>query len=593
MRYRHVKSIVSSFREIWKFDKRLIFVLFADIIIDAIRPFPSIILAGRIIDSIADGEDFMMVVFYVALMFGSNFVLNASNTFLRNAREYMSIRLINKLSNDISEKCLNMDFEKFNDSSAQDRIKLIDQSVYAGNFLTGLATVFETVSQVITLIGIVLIMTMLNFRLLFIAVVVIVLQAVLHAARLRHDRKTQSESVMERRKAAYVTDLAKDIAHKKDLVTFNMSGFILRKIRDFQEGELVFDKRRIRMGGIIEMAAYSLSVAFQVSAYILIGINAFRGHISLGDFTVGITSLISFMSSSSFVARNVLNYNDSVFYIQRYKSFLKLRSKFTEPAHYTLADINLDNIVIEFRNVWFRYPNSTDFVLKDVSLTIGNNEKLAIVGFNGAGKTSLILLMTRMYDPAEGAIYLNGMDIREIDYRDYQKIFSTVYQDFNLTAFSLLENIAQTSDSPPEEKDAIIKLIEENDMGARLKKMYRGLDTPVSKRLEASGVDLSGGEQQKVAIVRALYKNSPVLILDEPTAALDPAAEYEIFKKFSEISEGKLTIFISHRIYSTRFCDKIAVFDDGRMVECGTFDELIAKEGLYHDFYQKQAEWFK
>jgi ATP-binding cassette subfamily B protein/ATP-binding cassette subfamily C protein len=255
-----------------------------------------------------------------------------------------------------------------------------------------------------------------------------------------------------------------------------------------------------------------------------------------------------------------------------------------------MDDIDLTNIEIEFRNVSFRYPNSTSFVLKNINLTIKNKEKFAIVGYNGAGKTSFALLLTRMYDPTEGSIHLNGIDIREINYRDYLKIFSTVHQDFTLLPFSLLENIARKDRVTPEENDEIVRLFHENGMGAKLGKMYRGLDTPITKRLFASGIDFSGGEMQKIAIIRALYKSSPALILDEPTAALDPMAEYEIYKKFAEMSGGKLTVYISHRIYSTRFCDRIAVFDKGEVVECGTYHELMQLKGLYYEFYQKQAE---
>ena len=308
---------------------------------------------------------------------------------------------------------------------------------------------------------------------------------------------------------------------------------------------------------------------------------------------MGIASLINFMSASSFVAANIVNFNDSFFYIRQYNSFQKFRSKYSEDADIRMEDINLDNIEIEFRNVSFRYPNSTAFVLKNINLTIKNKERLGIVGFNGAGKTSFVLLMTRMYDPTEGQILLNGIDIRRIDYEDYQKIFATVNQDFSLMAFSLLNNIAVKDEATKEETEAITELFEKNGMGERLKKLYRGLDTPVTKRLSASGVDLSGGERQKIAIIRALYKNSPVLVLDEPTSALDPVAESEVYHKFAEMSMEKTTVFISHRIYSTRFCDKIAVFNKGEIAEYGTFDDLLALKGLYYDFFETQAENYK
>lgn len=248
---------------------------------------------------------------------------------------------------------------------------------------------------------------------------------------------------------------------------------------------------------------------------------------------------------------------------------------------------------IEFRNVSFRYPNSTSFVLKNINLTIKNKESLGVVGFNGAGKTSFVLLLTRMYDPTEGGIFLNDIDIRRIDYRDYQKILATVNQDFSLMAFSLLNNIAVKDEVTKEERDAITELFEKNGMGERLKKLYRSLDTPVTKRLSASGVDLSGGERQKIAIIRALYKDSPVLVLDEPTSALDPVAEAAVYHRFGEMSREKTTIFISNRIYSTRFCDKIAVFNKGEIVEYGTFEELLEQKGLYYDFFEMQAENYK
>lgn len=583
-----------SFREIWNFDKRLIFILFADVFVSALRPFPNIILAGRIVDCITEGKAFLQVVFYVAMMYGMEYSLTAAGTFLAKSRDYLLIRITNKLDNDINNKCMNMDLEKFNDSTVQERIQMVNQAVHGKNFFTSLTIFFNTISQMITLAGIVCVMTILNVWLLAIALILIVLQAVLHYIRLRHDRKYTLDSIEDSRRVSYASQMAKNISNKKDIVTFGMSSYILKKVELFQQAMLALEKRKIREGGFIEMATHSLSVAFQIFAYLLIGEKAFHGEISIGEFTMGIASLINFMSVSSFVTTNIITFNDNFFYIRQYKSFLKLRTKFDQvPEAVALNDIDRSHIEIEFRNVWFRYPNSTTYVLKNINLTIKDMERLGIVGYNGAGKTSFILLLMRMYDPTEGAIFLNGIDIRNIDYKEYQKIISSVNQDFSLFAFSLLENIAITEEAAPEERKKITELLNENGLGERLEKMYRGLDTPVTKKLFASGVDLSGGESQKIAVVRALYKNAPLLILDEPTSALDPAAEHEIFQKFAEMSEGKTTVLVSHRIYSTRFCDRIAVFDKGEIVEYGTFEELMERKGLYYDFFEKQAEYFK
>ena len=594
MKNKKIENLKLSFQEIWRFDKRLIFLLFADVIISALTPFPNILFAGRIVDELTGGKDFRQVMFYIIMMFGLDIDLTILKTLLSNSQQIMLARLRNKMDNDLSRKCLNIDFEKFNDTSFQDRIELVSDEVRGNNFYTSLSTLFSTLSSVITLIGIVAVMTTLNIWLLLIAVVIIVLQAILHYTRLRLEKRYQDDTIFDQQKVRYISELPKSVQHKKDIVMYHMGDYIMKLTEEFQSTMMVFQKRRVKESSIIETATYLLSVMFRMAAYLLLGIKAFAGDITIGEFTMGITSLVSFMSLTAYITNNVISIRHNNVYIRSYKAFMKLKSKFSnQEDKISLPEIDLENFVIEFRNVSFRYPGSTSYVLRNVNLTIHSGEKLAVVGYNGAGKTTFTLLLTRMYDPTEGAIYLNGVDIREIRYQDYQKFFSAVNQDFSLFAFSLLENIAITDEVPEEEKEAIMKLMKDAGLENRLKKLYKGLDTPVTKRLSAAGVDLSGGERQKVAIVRSQYKDAPVLVLDEPTAALDPQAEYEMFRKFAEMAQNKTTVLISHRIYSTRFCDKIAVLDNGEVVEYGTFDELMGRKGLYYDFFEKQAKYYE
>lgn len=586
-------NLILSLREIWSFDKRLVFILIINIFIEAVSPFPYIFLSGRIVDSLVLGKYFGEVTFYIFLLFSIRFILMIITTLMTKMQSYLIIKLNNKFDNDVNKKCLDIDYERFNDPSMQDRIQMINQAIKGNNYLTGITTVFSILSHIITLIGIISIMTSLNIWMFLIAIIIITLQSILYYIQLKHDRKIMEDSANDRRKNSYASQLAKDIKCKKDIIMFGMSDFILKKIKLFQKAILEYDKRQIKESGIINIIISSLNIVFQISAYLLMGINVFGGKISIGDFTVGVTSLINFMSASSFVTSNIIGFNDNLFYIKQYKSFCQLKSKIdSNPDSISIDKIDLNHITFEFRNVSFRYPNSTAFVLKNINLKIDNAERLGIVGYNGAGKTTFTLLLTRMYDPTEGNIYLNGVDIRNIDYKEYQRIISSVNQDFSLLSFSLLENIAIIDEVTKENKEKVLSLLKENGLSERLKKLYRGLDTPVTKSLSASGVDFSGGEQQKIAIVRALYKDAPALILDEPTSALDPMAEHEIFLKFAEMSDNKTTIFISHRIYSTRFCDKIAVFDKGEIKEYGTFQELIRLKGLYYDFYQQQADYF-
>ena len=246
---------------------------------------------------------------------------------------------------------------------------------------------------------------------------------------------------------------------------------------------------------------------------------------------------------------------------------------------------------IEFKNVSFSYPDSERKVLDHVSLRIKAGEHLALVGRNGAGKTTFIKLLCRLYEPTEGEILIDGRDIREYDYREYMEQFAPVFQDFRLFAISIRENIVFDKAYNAKDLDKMISAVGLDDLMECLEKKA---DTQIMKIFDESGIEPSGGEQQKIAIARALFKDSPVVILDEPTSALDPLAEYEIYKNFSTLVGNRTAFYISHRLSSCRFCDHIAVFDRGTIREYGDHDTLIKMpDGLYAEMYEAQAKYYK
>ena len=245
---------------------------------------------------------------------------------------------------------------------------------------------------------------------------------------------------------------------------------------------------------------------------------------------------------------------------------------------------------VEFRDVSFKYPGSDIWALRHVSMKFKVGKRLAIVGENGSGKTTFINLLCRLYDPQEGQILLNGIDIRKYRYDDYMNIFSVVFQDFQLICQPLGANVAG---SMKYDRDRVRKALIDAGFGDRLASMEKGLDTMLYKDLSEDGVDVSGGEAQKIAIARALYKNAPFIILDEPTAALDPIAEAEIYSKFNDIAGDKTAIYISHRLSSCKFCDEIAVFHEGTVIQQGTHAELVADEnGKYYELWNAQAQYY-
>ncbi|MDE7132893.1 MAG: ABC transporter ATP-binding protein/permease [Lachnospiraceae bacterium] len=245
---------------------------------------------------------------------------------------------------------------------------------------------------------------------------------------------------------------------------------------------------------------------------------------------------------------------------------------------------------VEFRNVSFKYPGSENYALRNVSMKFEIGSRMAVVGMNGSGKTTFIKLLCRLYDPTEGEILLNGIDIRKYNYAEYMMIFSVVFQDFQLFALRLGENVASRIVYDP---GRVMDSLKKAGFAERFSELPDGIETYLYKDYDKKGVNISGGEAQKIAIARALYKDAPFIILDEPTAALDPIAEAEIYAKFNDIAGDKTAIYISHRLSSCKFCDLIVVFHEGAIIQQGTHDSLVSDEnGKYYELWHAQAQYY-
>lgn len=257
-----------------------------------------------------------------------------------------------------------------------------------------------------------------------------------------------------------------------------------------------------------------------------------------------------------------------------------------------ITNINLDQFEFKFENVSFKYPGHENYVLKNVNLTINDGTKLAVVGVNGAGKTTFIKLIMKLYEPNEGRILLNGVDIKEYNREEYFKLFSPVFQNVECFAMPIYQNISFAEEENTD-MDKVNAVLEQSGLKAKIDSYEKGIHTNLLKIFDKEGIDLSGGEKQRLAMARALYKGGKVVILDEPTAALDALAEDKMYREFEKMIQGKTAVFISHRLGSTRFCDKIAMFENGTVVEEGTHDELMAKNGKYAYMFQIQSQYYE
>lgn len=331
---------------------------------------------------------------------------------------------------------------------------------------------------------------------------------------------------------------------------------------------------------------------FIVAVYTYVGIKAIYGMITIGEVTKYISAITLLQSQVSTLFALLISINTQNSYLDSYNELMDMKN---EKYEGTLpVEKRFDNeYELEFRDVSFHYPNNDRLVLKNVSFRLKQGQKLAIVGANGAGKTTFIKLLCRLYDPTEGEILLNGIDIRKYDYDEYIRLFSIVFQDYKIFSFSVAENVAA---SPAFDKDRVIKSLQEAGIFERVLNMKNGIDSRLLKDQQdgdEEGIEISGGEKQKIALARALFRDAPLVILDEPTSALDPIAEQDIYMRFNDMVADKTAVFISHRMSSCRFCDEIVVFDEGRIVQNGTHDSLVADVGgIYHRMWEAQAQYY-
>lgn len=341
--------------------------------------------------------------------------------------------------------------------------------------------------------------------------------------------------------------------------------------------------------GIYLALGAAASVLFTGIAYVYVCLKAWAGAFGLGAVTQYIASITKVYGGVSKLITTVGDMRNNTPFLRQVFAFLDIPNDMYQGS-LTVEKRNDRNYEVEFNNVSFRYPDSEQFALRNVNIKFKIGNRLAVVGLNGSGKTTFIKLLCRLYDPTEGEILLNGIDIRKYNYAEYMNLFSVVFQDFNLFALPLGQNVAAGIDY---NNDRVIDCLDKAGFAHKLAQMPQGIDTYLYTDYNKAGVNISGGEAQKIAIARALYKDAPFIILDEPTAALDPIAEAEIYSKFDEIAGDHTAIYISHRLSSCIFCDEIAVFDQGSVIQHGTHAALLAdRKGQYYQLWNAQAQYY-
>ncbi len=402
----------------------------------------------------------------------------------------------------------------------------------------------------------------------------------------------RDEIVSISKKLNYIIGRSSNNIDAKDIRMFNMKLWLeevyeksFKLYRNFH-----FKSQRIYFGA--DLIDLILTLLRNGIAYIyLINITIER-NLSIANFVLLFTAINGLTQKISSLLKDITKLHRESLEISTIREYIGFKEPFKFEEGLAIEPNPNGEYKIELKDVSFRYPGADVDTLKCINLTIQPREKLAVVGLNGAGKTTLVKLITGLYDPTEGEVLLNGKSIKDFNRFDIYRHFSSVFQQFSVIAGSLYDNVGQTGE---ENMDLNLanSVIEQAGLLERVSRLAKGGHTKLVKDVYEDATQLSGGELQRLMLARALYKNAPILILDEPTAALDPMAENEIYLHYNEMTEGRISLFISHRLASTRFCDRIVFIGDGKILEEGTHNELMMKDGAYANLFHVQSRYYK
>ncbi|EOU1469912.1 ABC transporter ATP-binding protein [Clostridium perfringens] len=575
----------------WSQDK----VLFAQCgvytILASIAPFIGIFLPKFLIDELLGQRRIEIILMTLIGFFLLSSVVNYSIAWLRCAYSPRVTKIRTDYITMISDKIMKMDFKNTEDPEVLNKIKSVMNAVMSNN--TGVEGVYHTLlglfGRLTAFVGYISIVLFLSpWILLFLIINVLISYAL--TMRVKKYEYSQKEKAADKdRRTFYVFDTMYDFAYGKDIRIYDLKNILIDKFKKFR-GERIDISNDVQEKQLkVKIVDVILLVIRECVVYGYLIYNVLFTGMGIGDFTMYFSTINGFGDWMKGILDDLANIKAQNMYLDDMREFLEIKSENKEKTR----DIPIDSSYeIEFKNVSFKYPKTDKYIYKNLSLKIKKGQRLAIVGINGAGKTTFVKLLCRLYEPTSGEILINGVNIKDFSKEEYYKILSVVFQDIKTFAFTVAENVS-LENLEDVDREKVLHCIEKAGVGDKINSLKKGIDTSLLKILDGEGIELSGGENQKLALARALYKNGKIVILDEPTSALDAVAEYNIYKGFDELIGDKTAIYISHRLASTKFCDVIAFFENGEIVEYGTHEELLKKNGKYSDMFNIQAQYYK
>lgn len=602
---KNFQSLIRFIRLARQDEPMFLFWLVFSAIVKGISPLVNVILPKFILDELLGGKNLVLMLILTTILALGNLLFSFLKAYGAKHLATLFARLYNHTYGHLAMKTIRLDMAETEKKSSLDKIE------HAKYTLRSTDKMDETMANVggamLSLISVTILIIAYDWRLLpvvlFFNLLTIPCFRKVSALEMDNSRR----NIPENRAFGYFCSIPGDFRFAKDMRLYQGSSFLMKKARETMDKIIRINHEFYTKSGLVNgLAAMIIQIQLAI-IFLLLGISLAVKNISIGTFYLLAGACRQFGEAINSIILGLTNLLTISLELDPYFEYLDLPEQEDVPENAGQGSNSekrqnesgqMDNInnglVLEFENVGFHYPSSDSPALENIKLSIKAGDKIAIVGLNGAGKTTLIKLLCRLYTPQQGRILMSGKDIRTIPKEKYYRLLAVVFQDFKLIPLSIAENVScrTVHDLLDNDLENIYQHLKEAGIADWVDTLPRGVHTELTKLYAEDGAMPSGGQEQKLAIARSLYHNAPLLVLDEPTAALDPRSEESVYKHFNKMTEGKTAIFISHRLSSTRMADHIIVMDKGRIIEEGSHEMLMQAKGLYAEMYGKQANQY-
>lgn len=592
-----ISNIFYALGNIWKWDKKRILFDLPRYPLGLLLTLAGMYFPKLIIDTIEAGQTFGYTVLVICAYFGAMFLIGLVNDYFGMRIDGYYFHFAGLYQNLLHLHQMRTDFQNTDDPEVDRKFqKARDESTHGDSapehILISLRTMLSAFLGIFSYMAIISIVSP-------VVLLIVLAEALIYylfsRANMKYDRDHADENADVNRKKWYLSSFSENFEYAKDIRIYGMRGWLDEMFRGYQaEGFKLYRNSQRRWltqqscGVIMSILRVGVAYAFLISMLL-------RGEIGTGDFVFMFSAVGGLATALSQISWQINDVSDKAKKIAYFRDYFEVPDRFNHGKGAPLPERHKLPAEIKFDNVSFKYPSADGdrYALKNVDLTIRAGEKLAIVGQNGAGKTTLVKLLCGLYYPSDGRIYLGGTDIREFNVEEYYTLISAVFQDIYIIPMTIAQFVAATDIDEDIDRERVMNTLELAGLGEKIRELSKGMDSRLMKGIYDESIDLSGGEKQKLMLARAIYKNAPIVVLDEPTAALDPIAENELYMRYSDLTKGATSVYISHRLASTRFCDRIIYIEDGEIAEIGTHDELMAKGGKYAYMYGLQSRYYK